>query len=47
MNPNDILIPAIVVFGLLVVGLVLTVLEFRDLHKKHGNDDKDSAKKAE
>jgi hypothetical protein len=35
MNPNDILIPAILVFGLLVLGLVLTVIEFRQTNKKN------------
>lgn len=40
MNSDQILIPAIVVFGLLVVGLVLTVLEFHRLHKKSEHDDK-------
>lgn len=38
MNSDDILIPAMLVFGLLIVGLVLTVLEFNRLHK---NSDKD------
>jgi hypothetical protein len=41
MNSDQILIPAILVFGLLVVGLVLTVLEFNRLNKKDGNDNKD------
>ena len=35
MNPNDILIPAILVFDLLVLGLVLTVIEFRQTNKKN------------
>lgn len=40
MNETDILYPAIVVFGLLVIGLVLTVIEFSNIDKK-GNNDKD------
>jgi|APCry1669189534_1035231.scaffolds.fasta_scaffold11157_2 hypothetical protein len=34
MTPNTLLVVAIVVFSLLVVGIVLTVLEFKDNHKK-------------
>ena len=41
MNPNDILIPAILVFGLLVLGLVLTVIEFRQTNKKNNDSRKD------
>ncbi len=41
MNPNDILIPAILVFGLLVLGLVLTVIEFRQTSKKNTDSRKD------
>jgi hypothetical protein len=37
MNSDQILIPAMLVFGLLIVGLVLTVLEFKRLNKE---DDK-------
>jgi hypothetical protein len=33
MNSDQILIPAMIVFGLLIVGLVLTVLEFKRLNK--------------
>ena len=33
MNSDQILIPAMIVFGLLVVGLVLTVMEFTRLQK--------------
>jgi hypothetical protein len=33
MNSDQILIPAMLVFGLLIVGLVLTVLEFKRLNK--------------
>ena len=35
MNETDILYPAIVIFGLLVVGLVLTVVEFSNIEKKN------------
>ncbi|MBT8516975.1 hypothetical protein G6675_09325 [Polynucleobacter paneuropaeus] len=45
MNPDQILIPAMLVFGLLVVGLVLTVIEFNRLNKKHGHEDKDKDSK--
>jgi hypothetical protein len=38
-SPDQILIPAMIVFGLLVVGLILTVLEFNRLHKSKDNDD--------
>ena len=31
MSPNELLVMGAVVFGLLLVGLVLTVLEFRKL----------------
>jgi len=41
MNPDQILIPAMFVFGLLVIGLVLTVIEFKRLNKKHEHDAKD------
>jgi hypothetical protein len=41
MNPNEILIPTILVFGLLVLGLVLTVVEFRQAHKKNADRRKD------
>jgi len=41
MSSDQILIPAMIVFGLLVVGLVLTVMEFTRLQKKHEHDDKD------
>jgi hypothetical protein len=34
MSSDQILIPAIIVFGLLIVGLVLTVLEFKRLNKE-------------
>ena len=34
MNSDQILIPAMLVFGLLIVGLVLTVLEFKRLNKE-------------
>jgi hypothetical protein len=34
MNADQILIPAMLVFGLLIIGLVLTVLEFKRLGKK-------------
>ena len=34
MNFDQILIPAIFVFGLLIIGLVLTVLEFKRLNKE-------------
>jgi hypothetical protein len=37
MTTIDILYPAIAVFSLLVVGLVLTVLEFVKMSKKKGN----------
>jgi hypothetical protein len=33
MNSDQILIPAMLVFGLLIVGLVLTILEFKRLGK--------------
>jgi hypothetical protein len=42
MNSDQILMPAMLVFGLLVVGLVLTVLEFRHLHRKHTDDHKEN-----
>jgi hypothetical protein len=34
MTETDILYPAIVIFGLLVIGLVLTVLEFSSIKNK-------------
>jgi len=34
MNSDQVLIPAMLVFGLLIVGLVLTVLEFKRLNKE-------------
>lgn len=37
MNPDQLLIPAMLIFGVLIVGLVLTVLEFKKLNK---DDDK-------
>ena len=46
MNSDQILIPAMIVFGLLVIGLVLTVLEFRHLHRKHGNNHKDTGQQS-
>jgi hypothetical protein len=38
MNETDILYPAIVIFGLLVVGLVLTVVEFSNIEKKNNRE---------
>jgi hypothetical protein len=38
MNETDILYPAIVIFGLLVIGLVLTVIEFTNLEKKSNSE---------
>lgn len=37
MTTIDILYPAIAVFSLLVIGLVLTVLEFKKMSKKKDN----------
>jgi len=41
-SPDQILIPAMLVFGLLVVGLILTVIEFQRLHKEHPKKDEHS-----
>ena len=34
MTTDDILFPAMIVFGLLIIGLVLTVIEFKNLQSK-------------
>jgi hypothetical protein len=38
MTETDILYPAIVIFGLLVIGLVLTVLEFSSIKDKNDKE---------
>jgi hypothetical protein len=34
MTTDDLLFPAMIVFGLLIIGLVLTVIEFKNLQSK-------------
>jgi hypothetical protein len=33
MSPDQLLIPAMLIFGTLIVGLILTVLEFKKINK--------------
>lgn len=37
MTTDDLLFPAMIVFGLLIIGLVLTVIEFKNLQSKDKN----------
>jgi hypothetical protein len=38
MNINPLLIVAILVFGLLLIGIMLTIAEFKELNKKQTTD---------